>query len=68
MYRLGRGEWGDEGSEIVKGLWQCLDQERVIEILTTAARAETGHRGSQAYAQEALWLYQLGGGQRRKAG
>jgi RNA polymerase II-associated protein 1 len=67
LYRLGRGEWGDDGSEIATGLWKCVDQGKVIDTLEEAAAAEGGHQGSKAYAIEALWLWQKGGGQRWKS-
>ena len=67
LYRLGRGEWGDEGEEMVKGLWGCVEGGKVIETLEEAAGAEGGHQGSMAYATEALWLWRKGGGKRWKA-
>jgi hypothetical protein len=68
LYRLGRGEWGDQGSEMVMGLWRCMDEGKVIETLESAANAEGGHQGSKVYAIEAVWLWQKGGGQVWKAG
>ncbi|KAI1003352.1 hypothetical protein K3495_g4854 [Podosphaera aphanis] len=62
LYRLGRGEWGGEESEISKGLWHCVEQARVISTLEQAAAAEGGHQGSKVYAVEAVWLWQKGGG------
>ena len=67
LYRLGRGEWGDEDSEISKGLWRCVEEGKVIQTLEEAAAAETGHQGSKVYAVEAVWLWQKGGGKRWKA-
>jgi hypothetical protein len=67
LYRLGRGEWGDEDSEIAKGLWRCVEEGKVVETLEEAAAAETGHQGSKVYAVEAVWLWQKGGGKRWKA-
>jgi hypothetical protein len=67
LYRLGRGEWGDEGSDIATGLWRCIDEGKAIETLEEAAVTEGGHQGSKAYAVEALWLWQKGGGQRWKS-
>jgi RNA polymerase II-associated protein 1 len=67
LYRLGRGEWGDEDSEISKGLWRCVEEGRVIETLEEAAASEGGHQGSKVYAVEAVWLWQKGGGKRWKA-
>jgi len=67
LYRLGRGEWGDEDSEITKGLWRCVEEGKVIQTLEEAASAEGGHQGSKVYAIEAAWLWQKGGGKRWKA-
>lgn len=62
MYRLGRGEWGKtEDDPIAMGIWSSLKSGRVIEALTAAASIDGGHRGSQAYATEALWLFEKGG-------
>jgi hypothetical protein len=67
LYRLGRGEWGDEGSEITKGLWRCVEEGKIIQTLEEAATAEGGHQGSKMYAIEAVWLWQKGGGKVWKA-
>ncbi|PBP19739.1 transcription factor [Diplocarpon rosae] len=67
LYRLGRGEWGGPESEITKGLWMCVKGGKVIETLEAAAGAAGGHQGSKAYAVEALWLWQKGGGEVVKA-
>jgi hypothetical protein len=62
LYRLGRGEWGDEDSEITKGLWRGVEEGKIIQTLEEAASAEGGHQGSKVYAVEAVWLWQKGGG------
>jgi RNA polymerase II-associated protein 1 len=67
LYRLGRGEFGYEDSEIVKGLWRCVEEGKAVETLEEAASSEGGHRGSKVYAVEAVWLWQKGGGKRWKA-
>ncbi|PMD14053.1 hypothetical protein NA56DRAFT_651268 [Hyaloscypha hepaticicola] len=67
LYRLGRGEWGGEDSEITKGLWKCVDEGKIIQTLEEAASAEGGHQGSKVYAVEAVWLWQKGGGKVWKA-
>ncbi|CAD6455253.1 fea85caa-1e72-480f-996a-e3eaf41b61fd-CDS [Sclerotinia trifoliorum] len=67
LYRLGRGEWGDSGTEMSKGLWRIVEEGKVIQTLEEAANAEGGHQGSKAYAIEALWLWQKGGGHIWKA-
>jgi hypothetical protein len=67
LYRLGRGEWGGEDSEITKGLWKCVEEGKVISTLEEAASAEGGHQGSKTYAVEAVWLWQKGGGKVWKA-
>ncbi|KAG0647100.1 RNA polymerase II-associated of 50 kDa [Hyphodiscus hymeniophilus] len=37
LYRLGRGEYGGESSEIGKGLWRCVEEGKVLETLQQAA-------------------------------
>lgn len=62
MYRLGRGEWGKtEDHPIAMGVWASIKKGRVFESLMEAAAGEGGHRGSRAYATEALWLFEKGG-------
>ena len=62
MYRLGRGEWGKtENDPIATGVWSAVKEGRVLETLAEAAMVEGGHRSSQAYATEALWLFEKGG-------
>jgi hypothetical protein len=68
LYRLGRGEWGGEDSEVTMGLWRCVEEGKVVQTLEEAANTEGGHQGSKAYAVEALWLWQKGGGKVWKAG
>ncbi|PMD67222.1 uncharacterized protein K444DRAFT_639244 [Hyaloscypha bicolor E] len=67
LYRLGRGEWGDEDGEVTKGLWRCVEEGKIIQTLEEAASAEGGHQGTKIYAVEALWLWQKGGGKVWKA-
>jgi hypothetical protein len=62
LYRLGLGEWGKtEHDPIAMGIWAAVKEGRVMESLTEAAATDGGHRGSQAYATEALWLFEKGG-------
>jgi len=63
LYRLGRGEWGGVDAELPQGLWRCFSEGRVMESLGEAAAVEEGrgHRGSRAYALEAVWLAEKGG-------
>ncbi|KND93063.1 RNA polymerase II-associated protein RBA50 [Tolypocladium ophioglossoides CBS 100239] len=62
LYRLGQGEWGKtENDPIATGVWSSVKQGRVLESLMEAASGEGGHRGSRAYATEALWLFEKGG-------
>ncbi|KHJ32261.1 putative transcription factor [Erysiphe necator] len=62
LYRLGRGEWGGVDSEISTGLWKCVEQGNILLTLRSASTVEGGHQGCKAYAIEALWLWQKGGG------
>lgn len=62
LYRLGRGEWGTTPDHpIAMGVWSAVKEGRVLESLNEASMAEGGHRGSRAYALEALWLFEKGG-------
>lgn len=62
LYRLGRGEWGKTTDDpIAMGIWAAVKKGRVLESLLEAAGGEGGHRGSRAYATEALWLFERGG-------
>ncbi|KAG5969618.1 hypothetical protein E4U58_001282 [Claviceps cyperi] len=62
LYRLGRGEWGKtEDDAIATGIWVAIKKGKVLESLMEAAAGEGGHRGSRAYATEALWLFERGG-------
>lgn len=63
------GEWVEEdvGSAIAGGLWQCIEEGRVIETLTEEANKERGHLTARTFAQEALWNWRRGGGRRRHA-
>ncbi|PUU83312.1 RPAP1-like protein [Tuber borchii] len=69
LYRLGKGtEQGGYGiEEIVQGLWKCMAEGGVIEGLEEAAAATGGHMSVKAYATDALWLWQKGGGHRWKS-
>ncbi|KAG5925705.1 hypothetical protein E4U42_004038 [Claviceps africana] len=62
LYRLGRGEWGKtEDDPIATGIWNAVKKGKVLESMMEAAAGEGGHRGSRAYATEALWLFERGG-------
>lgn len=62
LYRLGRGEWGTTlNHPIAMGIWSAIKEGRVLESLAEASMGEGGHRGSKAYAVEALWLFEKGG-------
>ncbi|KAF4774926.1 hypothetical protein HER10_EVM0004790 [Colletotrichum scovillei] len=62
LYRLGKGEWGNgEEDSLGRGIWSSVQEGRVLESLSEAAIVDGGHRGSRAYATEALWLFEKGG-------
>ncbi|KAI9651673.1 MAG: hypothetical protein M1829_002568 [Trizodia sp. TS-e1964] len=67
LFRLGRGEWGDEGAEVPMGLWRCVEEGGVLPTLQLAAARERGPISVRNYALEALWNWQRGGGRRWKA-
>lgn len=62
LFRLGNGEWGKTINDpIAMGVWKAAKDGRVLDTLNEAAMVEGGHRGSKAYAMEALWLFEKGG-------
>lgn len=67
LYKLGKGLFGDEGSDLVMGLWRCVEEGKVLETVQVEANADGGHLSTKAYAMEAVWLWQKGGGRRWKA-
>jgi hypothetical protein len=60
-------EEDDVGSAIAGGLWQCVEEGRVVETLTEEANKERGHLTARTFAQEALWNWRRGGGRKRAA-
>ncbi|KAF4556238.1 putative RNA polymerase II-associated protein RBA50 [Elsinoe fawcettii] len=78
LYRLGQGDFGNpsdgkEGTvgaedtlgELARGLWREVEREQVIQMCTAETEGKNGkHVSAQAYATEALWLWQKGGGRR----
>jgi hypothetical protein len=65
LYKLGTGYYGVP--EIEMGLWKCMEEGRVLEGLQEAANAKGGHMSVKAYATDALWLWQKGGGKKVRA-
>lgn len=77
LYRLGKGEWGlgeggrvGEEDDLAFSIWRLVKAGKVIESLEEAAGVPegVGHRGSRAYAIEALWLLEKGGWKERWRG
>ena len=66
LYRLGKGDFGQEGDDLCEGLWQLIDEGRVLENLTTAAsKGEgSGNRSVWVTATDAVWLWRQGGGRK----
>lgn len=67
LYRLGRGSFGAQDGELVRGLWKAVEEGKVLMTLEDAAAAEGGHQGSKSHAVTALWLWHKGGGKVWKA-
>lgn len=68
LYRLGRGEFGHGGGgaetdDVARGIWRAAQENRILDTLLEAADVPEGqgHRGSRAYAMEAVWLFEKGG-------
>ncbi|KAF3004921.1 hypothetical protein E8E13_006968 [Curvularia kusanoi] len=57
----------DVGHYMAAGLWQCIEDGRVIETMTEEANREKGHLTARTFAQEALWNWRRGGGRQRHA-
>jgi hypothetical protein len=57
----------DSGSAMCSGLWECVEEGRVVETLVEESEREGGHLTAKTYAQEALWNWRRGGGRKRKA-
>ncbi|KAF2814276.1 uncharacterized protein BDZ99DRAFT_437156 [Mytilinidion resinicola] len=55
------------GSAMCRGLWECVEEGRVVETLVDESEREGGHLTAKTYAQEALWNWRRGGGRKRKA-
>ncbi|KAI9748441.1 MAG: hypothetical protein M4579_007224 [Chaenotheca gracillima] len=67
LYRLGRGEFGEEGDDLCMGMWRCMDDGGVVKTLTDEAAGKEGHVSAKAHAVEAVWNWQRGGGRKFKA-
>lgn len=78
LYRLGIGEFGDEGNlgvqggvgekaVLARGLWNAVEEGKVVDLMTEESKKERGHMSSIAMAQEAVWNWRRGGGRKRKA-
>ncbi|KAG9950483.1 hypothetical protein KCU85_g3549, partial [Aureobasidium melanogenum] len=75
------GDPGEEGQntvgaedtlgELARGLWFEVKKESVLEICLAESEGKGAaggrHMGARAYATEAVWLWQQGGGRRWKA-
>lgn len=77
LYRLGRGDFGHVGGEdedkekgggdLVEGLWELMEQGKVVNVLCEVAGREgesAGNRSCWVFATEAVWLWRKGGGRR----
>ncbi|KAK7546692.1 RPAP1-like protein [Phyllosticta citricarpa] len=93
LYRLGRGEFGVEGTievdgpevlnegyeaqldaqkgrdfaDLAAGLWDAVEEQRVVETLSEEVNRRGGHLTAKACAEEALWLWRKGGGRKKRA-
>lgn len=61
----------DMKGELARGLWSIVERERVVENLVRESEGQGidggRHVSAKAYATEAVWLWQKGGGRRWKA-
>ncbi len=68
LYRLGRGDFGQEGDDLCEALWAMVKEGEVLDILIReAGQGEHGNRTCWVTATEAVWLWRKGGGKRWKA-
>jgi len=68
LYRLGRGDFGQEGEDLCEGLWQLVEQGKVVDqLIDAAAKGDSGNRSVWVTATEAVWLWRKGGGRRWRA-
>lgn len=69
LFRLGKGEWGASIEDpIAMGIWGAVKEGRALDSLAEEAGREGGHRSSQAFAIEALWLFEKGGWKEKTRG
>ena len=67
LYRLGRGDFGQEGEDLCEGLWQLMEQGQVVDqLVEVAAKEDSGNRSVWVVATEAVWLWRRGGGRKWK--
>ncbi|KAK9462664.1 RPAP1-like protein [Lipomyces oligophaga] len=65
LFKLGKGWYGDY---VCDTLWDVVEDTRVIDSITEAADEQKNrHLGLRTCAEDALWLWQLGGGRLRHA-
>lgn len=63
-WQEGAGRRGGGNTVLETGMWDCMQRGRVIETLQEEVARERGHVSAKAYATEALWLWQKGGGKK----
>jgi hypothetical protein len=57
----------EAASAMATGLWNCVEECKVLETLNEEAAKERGHLTARTLAQEALWNWRRGGGRKRGA-
>ncbi|KAI9892654.1 MAG: hypothetical protein M1814_001348 [Vezdaea aestivalis] len=71
LYRLGKGEFGEQDEQLYEALWKVVEREKVLEMLMAEAQEGVeegdGHRSARTHALEALWLWRRGGGRKVRA-
>lgn len=62
----------DTFGELARGLWKEIEREKVVQMLIQESEGKGVDKGryvsAKAYATEAVWLWQKGGGRTWKAG
>lgn len=69
LFKLGKGIYGPEGTQLYEGLWRCVEEGKGIDSMTKEAMGDgsDGNRSAWALATEGIWNWRMGGGRKRVA-
>lgn len=67
LYRLGRGDFGADGEVLCDGMWDLIEQGKVLDsMIAAASKEQEGNKSIWATATDAVWLWRKGGGRKWK--